>query len=557
MTTPPRPPARSRLAAGLGVLALGLGATLVTVAPAQAAEAREVVTGTGDVSWGYKESFRRYVGNQTAALPPIGALPMGERITRIAPGQFDTSATPASTSNTSTPNETLPWTLPVTGGSYTSADDLVVESAGGAAFHFPSHYFDVTIENVSVVVSGGDATVVADVTADVTGDFGDWEAGTYGGEDVEFATASAVDATLDGDTLRVSLTGLTTTADGAAALPLYAAGDPLDNLTLTAELDEAPASWTPAVQVSQTEGFDPATSTTITVTGSGFDPTANISARQPVAVGQPTGVYVVVGKFAETWKPSDGAASAARTVISQKWALPEPSYTQVRNGFPNVADQLVLMNDDGTFSVDLEVSTHDTVSGAYGVYTYAAGGAAPNAAQESAVPLRFAKPTADGEGEVGVDVEVPGSTDPVDPDPEPGSFSWTINGAGAVNLGTAQAGDTAFTATGALHQVTVSDTRPDGTWSINGAVGRFVGGSGSFSGAALGWTPQVTSGAAVAGSPVVAGSGLGLTQTSTLASGTGATGSDDAVVDAGLSLRIPLDTPAGDYTGVLTLTAVG
>jgi hypothetical protein len=27
--------------------------------------------------------------------------------------------------------------------------------------------------------------------------------------------------------------------------------------------------------------------------------------------------------------------------------------------------------------------------------------------------------------------------------------------------------------------------------------------------------------------------------------------------DAALDLRIPLDTPAGDYTSVLTLTAVG
>jgi hypothetical protein len=28
-------------------------------------------------------------------------------------------------------------------------------------------------------------------------------------------------------------------------------------------------------------------------------------------------------------------------------------------------------------------------------------------------------------------------------------------------------------------------------------------------------------------------------------------------IDAALALRLPLDTPAGDYTGVLTLTVVG
>ncbi|GAA4734028.1 hypothetical protein GCM10023216_28230 [Isoptericola chiayiensis] len=552
MTTTPRPALR-RSAAGLGVLALGLGTALVTVAPAQAAEARDVVADSGDVSWGYKESFRRYVGNQTAALGT--PEPMGERITLVAPGQFDESATPASSTNTSTPNETLPWLLPVTGGSFTSADEFTVESEGGAAFHFPTHYFDVTIANVDVEVSEGAATLVADVSAEVTGSFGEWEAGTYGGTDIEFATATGVDATVDGDTLSVSLSGLTTTEAGAEALPLYGAGDPLDALSLTAELDTAPVEWSPALQVSQAESLDPDATTTITVDGSGFDPAANVNSagRPPVAANQPSGVYVVFGKFAEGWQPSAGAERETRTVLSQKWALPEPSYTQVKNDYPNVADQLVLMDADGTFTAELEAGLSEDGSGSYGIYTYAAGGAAANAAQELGVPVTFAAPGADGEGDVGVGVEVPETEDPVDP----GAFSWTINGTGAVSLGTAVETEAAFTAAGALHQVTVEDTRPGGSWAITGSTTDFVGGASSFAGSALGWTPAVTSGDAQAGAPVAAGSGAGLSETATLASGTGETDAETVAVDADLELSIPLDTPAGDYSGVLTLTAVG
>ncbi|GAA1725090.1 hypothetical protein GCM10009809_21070 [Isoptericola hypogeus] len=553
---------RSRLAPGLGVLALvtstALGAGIAAAATAQAAGPRDVVADSGSVSWGYKESFRRYVGNQTAALPPIGAVPVGERITLIAPGAFDESATPASTTNTSTPNETLPWVLPVTGGEFTSTDDFTVTSAGGAALHFPSHYFEIVMENVAVEVSGGTATVVADVTAEVTGDFGDWKAGTYGGEDVEFATGSGVDATLDGDTLSVSLTGLTTTADGAAALPLYAAGDPLDDLVLTAAVAEAAQTWTPAVGLSQQDGFDPAETGTVTVTGSGFDPAANVSTRQPVTAGQPTGIYVVFGRFAEDWRPSDGVASSARKVVSQKWALPEPSYTQVKNEFPNVAGQLVLLNPDGTFTADLDVRTDDTAGGVYGVYTYAAGGAAANAAQELAAPVGFTAAGGDGEN---VDVEVTVPEDDGGPvDPEPGEFTWTVAGGGAVSLGTATQGDAAFTAAGDLHRVTVTDTRAGSpAWNVTGTVTDFFAGGRSFSGSALGWSPAVSAntGGAVAGAEVAAGVGSGLKGGATLAWAPAGHAAGSVAVDAGLDLSIPLDTPAGDYTGVLTLTALG
>jgi hypothetical protein len=546
-----------RAAAGLGVLALGLGTALVTVAPAQAAESRDVVAESGSVSWGFRESFRRYVGLQTAALPPVGAIPVGERITLKTPAEFDLDGTPAATVDTTPPNETLPYLLPVAGGSVTDAENLSVTSTGGAVFAFPSHAFTVTVENVGIEVTGGTGQVVGDLSVVIPENNLGYDAGTYGGDDVVLGDVATTTVAVEGDEVSVTADGVTLTADGAAALQDFLqAGAELDDLTLTAELDGAPVQeWNPAVQVSQTSGFDPSATSTVTVTGSGFDPLANVNAggRPPVAKDQPTGVYVVFGKFASDWRPSDGAASSARTVVSQKWALPEPSYSQVKAAFPNVAGQLVLMNEDGSFSADLEVATDDSASGVYGVYTYAAGGAAANAAQELAIPVTFVAPGASGEGDVGVDVDVPEYVEPVDP----GAFSWTISGTGAVSLGTAAQGENAFTATGSLHAVTVSDTRPEGTWTINGQVTDFVGGSSSFSGAALGWAPEVTSGDALAGSAVAAGSDPGLTATSALASGSGENGQADAVLGADLTLSIPLDTPAGDYAGVLTLTAVG
>jgi hypothetical protein len=162
-----------------------------------------------------------------------------------------------------------------------------------------------------------------------------------------------------------------------------------------------------------------------------------------------------------------------------------------------------------------------------------------------------------GTGEEDVDLEV---TVPAAPEPT-GELTWSVGGgAGAVSLGTAQADASAFTAAGQLKPVTVSDTRTSGSaWTVNGAVSDFAGSAGSFDGSALGWTPAVTSNTvgAVVGAPVAAGTGSGLSVASTLASAPAGHAAGSVAVDAALALRLPLDTPAGDYTGVLTLTVVG
>ncbi len=198
-------------------------------------------------------------------------------------------------------------------------------------------------------------------------------------------------------------------------------------------------------------------------------------------------------------------------------------------------------------------------------YWYSSGGAAD--AKKVTQPLAVSW-TAGGTGP-GTDPETPGAGEDIDlevtvpaaPQEPAGEFTWTIGGtAGAVSLGTAQADASAFTASGALKPVTVTDTREgQPAWTINGSVSAFTDGTSSFPGSNLGWTPAVTSSTvdAVAGLAVAPATGSGLSAPATLASAPAGHAKGTATIDAALALRLPLSTPAGDYSGVLTLTAVG
>lgn len=139
------------------------------------------------------------------------------------------------------------------------------------------------------------------------------------------------------------------------------------------------------VTVSKTADLDPA-GESITVTGSGFDPTGNLGTHPPLA-GQPAGVYVVTGKFSPVWQPSAGAPTSARQVIDQIWAAPGAPAMLVGN------PAYVPMNDDGTFTATVKAAETDEgpADGVYGVYVYPASGAV-NPAEELAVPITFAAP---------------------------------------------------------------------------------------------------------------------------------------------------------------------
>ncbi len=134
---------------------------------------------------------------------------------------------------------------------------------------------------------------------------------------------------------------------------------------------------------------------TITIKGTGFTNVAN-GTRPPLA-GQPAGVYVVYGRFADNWKPSTGAGSSTRPVSTAPavlgWALPTSLSASTRaavaaSNMGPVAD----LDANGNFTIQMKVSEFTTAgTGNVGLYVYAGAGAI-NAAHELFLPLVFAHP---------------------------------------------------------------------------------------------------------------------------------------------------------------------
>jgi hypothetical protein len=318
-------------------------------------------------------------------------------------------------------------------------------------------------------------------------------------------------------------------------------------LPITVEWQLAsPPGPAPAVTLSKTAVH--AEGSSVTIVGAGFDPASSIAVAPPLA-GGPGGVYVAFGKFASTWKPSEGAASSARPTASVKWAVPADKVAQL-------GANAVVLADDGSFSATLDISkaaadANGVAGGVYGIYTYGGGGAV-TPAFETFTPLAFLDP-----GDLEIEVSVPEGGPP----PPTGEFTWTITSSAAVQMGTAVAGVDAFTASGNLPVIEVTDTRTAApAWTLSGQVTDFVGGGKSFDGTALGWGPAVTDNTVDAqpGAAVAPGAGgTGLKASRTLAGSALGHALGSAKVTASLGLAIPLDTEAGDYTGILTLTAIG
>lgn len=147
----------------------------------------------------------------------------------------------------------------------------------------------------------------------------------------------------------------------------------------------------------------------VTVTGSGFhDPTV-LGSRPPLA-GKGAGVYVVFGKFADNWKPSENAPSTSRPAGDTRWAVAAADMATI-GGAEGGAIEL---RPDGTFTATLTITKAqaDEKAGAnpgnYGVYVYAGSGA-KHGPWEVSVPVTFTN---------GDDSDpTPGPT----PDPAPGA----------------------------------------------------------------------------------------------------------------------------------------
>ena len=352
-------PTAARTAMGATLLVALVAATMALVPSGAAADPTGDVV-AGQAMWGVKASFRSYVTG------PIGQgtiTPTG--LTVEAGGAFG-------------------W--PATGGTHDDgAGDTDATFGGSVQFLAHAGALDMTLSGLEVHLDAGTAsgTLVLDA---VSRSLADGSYTTY--TDVGFATLDLTGITPTSTAGGWSWASIpaSLTAEGADAFAgFYPAGTALDPVTVALDLVEpAPA---PQVTVSKTSGIDLA-GETVTVSGTGFDPDANLSTRPPIPVGQPTGVYVVFGKFADTWQPSAGAASSTRRVIDQRWAMPPASATAA--GLLS-HPQYVPLNPDGTFSATLDVVPNPALEAHYdyGVVTYAAGGAAPNAAQERFTPITF------------------------------------------------------------------------------------------------------------------------------------------------------------------------
>ncbi len=161
----------------------------------------------------------------------------------------------------------------------------------------------------------------------------------------------------------------------------------------TPEEPSAPA--VPQVSVSDTS-VSASGQTTVTVSGTGFDPQSSIATGRSPIPGKPGGVYVAFGKFAESWKPSAGAARGSRPAVGSetKWAVLAEDITAV--GGPSAG--AITLNPDGSFTAQivLDKAAADTAaaaleSGNYGVYTYPGGGAV-TPSFETYTPITFEPP---------------------------------------------------------------------------------------------------------------------------------------------------------------------
>ncbi|MDQ1130131.1 HtaA domain-containing protein [Microbacterium sp. SORGH_AS_0888] len=238
------------------------------------------------------------------------------------------------------------------------------------------------VDPATTAAEGADVTLTATVSpADAAGSV-EFFAGTasLGTAAVADGSAARTISTLPVGSL--SLRAVFTPAD--AALFAASASEELP-FTVTATT-AGPVTPTPTLTVSQTAGLDPASST-ITVTGVGYDTSAK-GLYGPTA-GRAAGFYAQIGWLAPTWRPSEGAASSARTNAYSAWvqgvetASPYVKWTDNGDGTASF-----------TWTVTIDKATLDAKKlegGTLSVFTTGAGGVV-QAVNEKSVALSFTEP---------------------------------------------------------------------------------------------------------------------------------------------------------------------
>ncbi|WP_340537452.1 Ig-like domain-containing protein [Nocardioides sp. GXZ039] len=156
----------------------------------------------------------------------------------------------------------------------------------------------------------------------------------------------------------------------------------------------------PSVTVSDTRLLPHGTQE-VTVTGRNFDPSLATGTRPPFA-GQKSGLYIAFGRYAEVWRPSEGAPSTSRVNpagangngVAVKWAVPAASFAGSSPVQDPASATYTELRPDGSFSTTIKVdqSWLSSAGGNFGIYTYAGGGPTV-AAYETYTPIAFAKAT--------------------------------------------------------------------------------------------------------------------------------------------------------------------
>src|SRR5690606_28703656 len=251
----------------------------------------------------------------------------------------------------------------------------------------------VTVQPQDVTVDEGDDAVFSAAASGTPEPTVQWQTrGAADGEWTDVAGATGTDLTLP---------AVGPEQDGTQVRAVFRNGTEPDATTEAATLTVVPAEvspvFEPAVEVFAADGVTPVGDApvtfgdTVVVRGTGFDPAANVGGRGvPIPADLPQGTYVVFGKFAEQWRPSQDVASSARVVGAQKWALAESVLDQVPAQFQGaIRKDWVAIEADGSFEAELVLTDREEgwpAEGVFGVYTYAAGGIT-NPAQELSVPL--------------------------------------------------------------------------------------------------------------------------------------------------------------------------
>ena len=108
----------------------------------------------------------------------------------------------------------------------------------------------------------------------------------------------------------------------------------------------------PTVTVSKTDALN-AAGETVTVTGTGFVAGDATSGARPPLAGKFAGSYVVFGRFADVWKPSESAPSASRAGSGDvKWAVPAADMAAIGGATAGAIE----LKADGSFETTLTVS---------------------------------------------------------------------------------------------------------------------------------------------------------------------------------------------------------